>query len=400
MTAPAYMLTNESVTVIHEGKPHTIQKGMTQFHVLREAIFNAIKTDNWTPVIDSLTVAGSLMQYLGDRWSVDPDRTIKLDGNPVPRSIADRVWRMANAGQSPQPLFRFYERLSKNPSRRSVTQLFDFLNHSNIPLEEDGRFLAYKAVTSDFKDVHTKTVDNTPGTINKMDRNLVSDDPNEACHYGYHVGALSYATNFHPSGEMIICRVDPEHVVCVPYDYSHQKMRVCEYEVVGMYSGVPMSSDVHREELVADEEGEWKDEDEIDDEEEDSVLEDDEDDESDAEPEEDGDLQASAPAPGKGKASEVNYDDFTDEPLKHVQSGPDSAVTDALVQLHNKKVASKRKNKAAKFRRMDAKKLMNQSIGDLRAYAGHTLKIVGASKIPGGKAALISKILKVRRKKQ
>jgi hypothetical protein len=376
MTAPAYTLTNESVTVIHEGKPHTIQKGMTQFHVLREAIMSAIQTDNWYPVIESLTVAGSLMQYLGDRWSVDGSRSIKFEGNPVPQSIVDRIWRMANVGESPQPLFRFYERLSKNPSRRSVTQLFDFLKHSNIPLEEDGKFLAYKGVREDFKDKYTGTVDNHPGAVNKMDRNLVSDDPNEACHYGYHVGALSYAGTFAPGGQMIICRVDPEHVVCVPYDYSHQKMRVCEYEVIGMYSGTPMESDVHREELVADEEGEWKedDEDEVDDEEEVESLaknvlgkDYDEDDQADiAEP------------------------DLTNNAVQAV-----GHIVKALKENEDKAA----KNKAANFRRMDAKKLMNQSIGDLRAYAGHTLKIVGASKIPGGKSALISKILKVRRKK-
>jgi len=390
MTAPAYTLTNESVTVIHEGRPHTIQKGMTQFHVLREAIMSAIQTDNWHPVIESLTVAGSLMQYLGDRWSVDSSRTIKFEGNPVPQSIVDRIWRMANVGESPQPLFRFYERLSKNPSRRSVTQLFDFLKHSNIPLEEDGKFLAYKGVREDFKDKYTGTVDNHPGAVNKMDRNLVSDDPNETCHYGYHVGAVGYAGTFAPGGQMVICRVDPEHVVCVPYDYSHQKMRVCEYEVIGMYSGTPMASDVHKEELVADEEGEWNDKDD-----DESVLEDEVD-----ENDEPIKLGAKPADPSHGSASEVKFDDVEPDRLAAQAVSPYS-VPEPDLRNNAVKAASElvKANKAAQFRRMDAKKLMNQSIGDLRSYAGHTLKIIGASKIPGGKAALISKILKVRRKK-
>lgn len=398
MTAPAFTLTNESVTVIHEGKPHTIQKGMTQFHVLRTAIITAIQTDDWSSVISSLTVFGSLAQYLGDRWSAD-GRTLKLDGHEVPASISNRIQQMATNGESPMPVFRFYERLAKNPSRRSVQQLFDFLKHSNIPLEEDGRFLAYKAVKSDFKDVHSGTVDNHPGQINKLDRNLVSDDPNEACHYGFHVGALGYASTFHTAGEMIVCRVDPEHVVCVPYDYSHQKMRVCEYEVVGMYSGTPMSSTVHKEELVADEEGEWKDDDEDedsdagegDDEDEDG----DDDDESEAEDEEQGALQA-APTDLAKLHADYDAEPASKEPdLRNNQAQNTDVVVKQLKKVDRKAA----KNKAGTFRRMDAKKLMSQSIGDLRSYAGHTLKIVGASKIPGGKAALISKILKVRRKK-
>lgn len=40
--------------------------------------------------------------------------------------------------------------------------------------------------------------------------------------------------------------------------------------------------------------------------------------------------------------------------------------------------------------------LMEMRIDQLRAYATHTLKIVGASKIPGGKAALVKRILEVR----
>lgn len=411
MTAIAYTLTQESVTIIHEGRPHTIQSGMAQFHMLRSTILTAIQTNDWDPVISSLTAAGSLMQYLGDRWSVNDQRALLLDGNPVPASIVDRIWRMANNGESPQPLFRFYERLSRNPSWRSVQQLFGFLQHQNIPLEEDGRFLAYKAVTSDFKDVHTQSIDNHPGVTNRMDRNLVSDDPSTACHYGYHVGALGYASTFHSQGELVICRVDPEHVVCVPHDHSAQKMRVCEYEVVGMYSGIPMSSDIHKEELAPDEEGAWRPP--VDGE----LMVDDENEMSETDQEvadaeaavDGGDNNNDETDPsgneeivdGDSPTNELDLTEIDDDDGNH---NPDD-VNDAAFERQLKVKASKAapaisaKNKAAIFRRMNAKRLMTQSIEDLRAYAGHTLKIVGASKIPGGKGTLVAKILKIRAKK-
>jgi hypothetical protein len=56
--------------------------------------------------------------------------------------------------------------------------------------------------------------------------------------------------------------------------------------------------------------------------------------------------------------------------------------------------------KAASFNRLNPGKLMEQSIDDLRKYASTHLKIVGASKLPGGKSALVSKILKARKRKQ
>lgn len=385
MNPPAFTLTHESVTVIHEGRPFTIQKGTPQFFGLRDAIFR----EDWAGVIDCLSTTGALQQYLGMNFQIRGS-DIYMNNQPLPRSIQDRIHRMAATGESPAPLFRFYERLAKNPSMRSVQQLFDFLKHANIPLEEDGRFLAYKAVTEDFKDVHTKTLDYTPGTVHKMERNLVSDDPNTACHYGFHVGALGYASTFHPSGQMVICRVDPENVVCVPYDYSHQKMRVCEFEVVGLYSGTPLANDVHREEVVPDEEGEWNDRD--DDEDEDS-----EDEEDKSIFEEDRDENDEPVFAGA-----VKYDDAPGPDLRNNQAQNEDVIVKQLRVLEdeNKKVVAKqRSSKASQFARMNAEKLMDQSIGDLRAYATHRLKLVGASKIPGGKSALVSKILKIRRKK-
>jgi len=48
------------------------------------------------------------------------------------------------------------------------------------------------------------------------------------------------------------------------------------------------------------------------------------------------------------------------------------------------------------FDKFDEPTLSQQSISNLRKYAAHDLHIRGASKIRGGKAALISRILQVR----
>jgi hypothetical protein len=119
--------------------------------------------------------------------------------------------------------------------------LFGFLQHAGIPIAPDGRFLAYKGVMKDYRDVHSsrctsetcghKTYYNRPGAANEMPRNEVSDDPDVPCHAGLHVGSLAYARDL---GErVVVCAVGPEDVVCVPKDCSQQKVRCCRYEVVG-----------------------------------------------------------------------------------------------------------------------------------------------------------------------
>jgi hypothetical protein len=41
---------------------------------------------------------------------------------------------------------------------------------------------------------------------------------------------------------------------------------------------------------------------------------------------------------------------------------------------------------------------MEFSLDDLRRYATYGMEMVGASKVPGGKSALISKILELRKR--
>src|SRR5262249_46214547 len=144
-----------------------------------------------------------------------------------------RIVAMATNGENPTILFRFWERLSKNPSYRSVNQLYTFMKHSGIPLTTEGKILTYKAVRSDYRDCHSGKFDNHPGVTQKMPRNKISDDPQVACDEGFHVGAMGYVRNFGGSGSrIVVCEVDPENVVSIPHDARSQKMRVCEYKVI------------------------------------------------------------------------------------------------------------------------------------------------------------------------
>lgn len=296
-----YTLTNESVTVIHGGKPATYLRSSPQFQLLKQAIL----VDDWTDIDQMLSTYGCIEKYLGKsfRWV---DDELHYGNTPLPSQVQRRIFEMAASGESPEPVLRFFERLSKNTSYRSVQQLFDFLKHANIPLETDGHFLAYKAIKQDYTDVHTGTFSNKPGARHKMPRNQISDDPNLPCHIGFHVGSLQYAQNFYPDGIIVVCRVDPQHVVCVPYDADQQKVRVCEYSVIGEY-GAPLDSGVHKPDVE--------------------------------EPE-----------------------------AEEVLSG------------------------------LTASELMEKPMGLLRWYAARELKILGASKIPGGKSALVAKIVKVRKR--
>jgi hypothetical protein len=276
-------------------------------------------------------------------------------GQPVPEGIRRRVINLSSEGKSPNPILRFYERLSKNPSKRSVDQLFPFIDKMNIPITNDGCFLAYKGVNDDYMDKHSNTISNKPGTTVKLPRNLVSDDPREECHFGLHVGASGYASSFKGyDGRMVICKVDPEHVVCVPYDHNQQKMRVCEYKVIGNY-GDQLPDDVMEEEELEN----LHDKEAVE-----TIVE-----------EIDSTEQLKT---GKTKSKEKQH----------------AKVASVKTVRIEKKID---KSAYTKYGRMDAQKLMNESLDDLRKYATYGLEMVGASKVPGGKSALVAKIVKFRK---
>lgn len=234
-----YTMTNESIVVSDGGSTHSVQRDAPNYAPLRQAILD----QDWDRARQHLTVRASVGKWANGRFTTGADGLL-FDGKPVLPEFGGRVMEMVRRGESPDALFRFHERLSLNPSWRSVGQLWGFLQHAGIPLVPSGCFLAYKGVRDDYRDVHSSTFVNKPGAVHRMPRNEISDDADVACHVGFHVGSHQYAVGF--GDRVVVCLVDPAHVVCVPKDCSQQKVRVCEYAVVGHY-GEPLPSTVTEE---------------------------------------------------------------------------------------------------------------------------------------------------------
>lgn len=288
-----YLLTSDTLTIFYQGRQHLFTRSSSSYQPLRIAIC----AEDWEAVPELLSEAGVVKRWSRGRFSIVAN-SLLLDGDAVPEKFSARVLDVVASNGDPAPLLNFFERLAKNPSKRSTSQLFDFLEHIGIPLLPDGCFYAYKGVKDDYTDCYTGKISNKPGQTVQMDRGLVSDDPSTPCHRGLHVGDESYARGFGP--RVVICKVDPEHVVSVPIDESCRKMRVCRYTVVGNYGDTLPS-------IVCDE--------------------------------------------------HVTVQTSDSEPLTEDE-------------------------------------LMSMSLDDLRKYAA-TLNIVGASKLPGGKLALVQKISKL-----
>jgi hypothetical protein len=395
MTTPQYTLTNESITVILKGKPTVVKKGAPNFAAIRSAIID----ERWDDIEKHLTVQKSLHEWAKGKFTLNGNNFF-YEGQQLPSDINRRIIQMATNGEDPTPLLKFYERLQQNPSYRSVHQLYSFLSHQGIPIRNNGFFLAYKGVKDNFKDAHSGKFDNSPGNVHEMPRNQISDDPKEACHEGFHVGALRYAKGF--SQRVVVCEVDPADVVCVPYDSSSEKMRVCKYRVVGNHNGELLpDTTIGDEDLPEVEPVEAKkaEEPEIKEEEEDT---------DDYTPENDLLAETCEECETKVPQEQIENDGhwhadtcvyFKPKAKVTKPAKPVKKASEEEIKNEGKEIVEKRSSKKgfAKFDKMPFDELMKQSLDDLRQYAGKGLEIVGASKIPGGKTALVHRILEVRK---
>lgn len=185
-------------------------------------------------------VSQSTSKAVQSRVVVKGDGTVLVDGEPLHNSLAERVADLQAEGSSIEPFVKFLENLMENPSASSVNELYDFLSHRNMPFTDDGCFLAYKSVRSDYLDKYSGKFDNTVGKTVSVPRNKVDDNRENECSYGLHVGALAYSGPngwYHNSSDkVVICKVNPRDVVSVPKDHNAQKVRVCAYEVVADYN--------------------------------------------------------------------------------------------------------------------------------------------------------------------
>jgi hypothetical protein len=163
-----------------------------------------------------------------------------LDGKRLDSYMAQQLVRFAEEGLPVNHLVAFVNNLYNNPSRTAVEELYLFLEAARLPITEDGHFLAYKTVRSDFKDKHSGTFDNSPGKVCEEPRNTVDEDRNRTCSNGLHAASYNYARNsfFSYGDRLVVVKINPADVVTIPRDYNNEKLRCCRYEVLYEVSNV------------------------------------------------------------------------------------------------------------------------------------------------------------------
>lgn len=240
-----YIITNSSIVLFINNKPFKIDKTnalfskvIQQFDLPENEQESAIKN-----VIFNTQSPNTSKDGLDIK-----DESVYIDNVKLPDVLAKKVIAM-HKEDLPLSLFKnFWKNLQENPSRTSVSELYDFLSYKDLPLTEDGCFLAYKRLDDKFWSINgNKNTTVLKGKVDKdgkiyngigeeieVLRRDVDDNREHHCSDGLHIGSRDYAQNF-ASGKMVVVKVNPKDVVSVPSDYNCQKCRVAAYQVVSIY---------------------------------------------------------------------------------------------------------------------------------------------------------------------
>ena len=233
ITAPDYTLSDDCVSVFtydENGVPSATS--IHSSHPTFKSLVRALKRKEWERV-PRLLSAAKAVESSDTSGNVEVrDGVVYYKGTPIDNTLTSRILDIISQGKSAKPMIRFMDNLYSNPASFAISELYDWLRGSNLPITDDGCFMAYKRVNSDFKDCYTNTIDNSPGQIVTMARSDVDPNRNETCSRGLHFCSVSYL-QYYPGSKILKVKINPKDVVSIPTDYNYAKGRTWKYEVIG-----------------------------------------------------------------------------------------------------------------------------------------------------------------------
>ena len=245
MTVP-FLFNDGVLTLILNGAATSVDQSHPNFKQVRAALKDAtddellalVEVEQVEDKVEAINTQLSLKPTKQKKVTVTTDGVYYGDEKIDNQGLVDRIALLQDQGLPFDGMVKFIERLFENMSYRNRQELLAFIDRNGLTIDSEGYLICYKAVRHDYMDKFSGTIDNSPGQIVKMERSRVDDDFQRHCSKGLHAGALEYVY-WYGSGDdrIVIVKIDPANVVSVPNDHSCQKLRTCEYEVIGDYNG-------------------------------------------------------------------------------------------------------------------------------------------------------------------
>lgn len=170
---------------------------------------------------------------------ISEDDEVLFRGEAVPDYLAQRILSHLKTNIPVQPLMAFAEKLMANPNHGVRDDLYSWLEKGQMPIYDDGDFMAYKLVSGDFTPIHKGGQygqDQSVGKLVEQPRETCDEDRGRTCSSGLHFCSYDYLPHFGLGNgtfqKVIVLKISPTDVVAIPADYNDTKGRTCRFLVV------------------------------------------------------------------------------------------------------------------------------------------------------------------------
>ena len=237
-----FIVSDDTATLLYEGKPYTLNSSHTNFAPFKSALISG----DFDTAIRYLDIRRQVEEFADGKLTVK-NGAVYYYGNQLHGKVVDKLLELLESGMKVgNPFIKFVKNLLDNPSNNSVEELYDFLSYKSLPIDDDGYVLGYKGVASDgwSQSGNTQTIVlqgevnergqilNRVGDTIEVQRRSVDDNRENGCSHGLHIGSFDYARCWANGGKLLLVRFNPRDAVSVPQDCECQKLRVCKYEVL------------------------------------------------------------------------------------------------------------------------------------------------------------------------
>lgn len=239
-----------SVTFVEEGRPILIMSDDSRF----EKCLDLYKNEDYSGLKSFLCPDKALEQISDGDLIINIDEgEIQYKGTPVHNVVTGRIMEAIDGKLPYKHLLAFLKNTFGCDSFVVLNELYLFLeSNESMPIMEDGSFIAYRVVNSDYMSKHPNPdgtfTRNMIGDVIIEDRNKVNPDRNQTCAEGRHFCSYSYIPfyGWNETDRVMIVKVFPQDVIAIPSDYNNAKGRCCKYEVIGEVENYERNSDEFR----------------------------------------------------------------------------------------------------------------------------------------------------------
>lgn len=240
----AKLFRENNLTLAYGDKQYTIQHYEKRFKeivdILKE---NKDKDDDYVfsllqPLLENPeNVMDGYLHYMYEYGFIKENGHFMYKGFELPeftQSILENLYKAGMLELGIKSITKFFDKVIENPDKHVAKQLFGFLENGNMPLLENGNFLAYKIVDGNLKSIHPNPngshIQHVLNEEVSMPRENCDNNPERTCSTGLHFCSKEYLPHYGTNGQKIlVVEVNPYDVTSIPVDYNLSKGRCCKY---------------------------------------------------------------------------------------------------------------------------------------------------------------------------